>query len=57
MFVDKDIVNKKEIINEIKIKKTFTADEDKIETLQHRYKNWKNIYFTNKTISKSFYNY
>jgi replication fork clamp-binding protein CrfC len=45
MFVDKNITNKKSIIKEIKVHQSFHADNDKVDSLQKRYDNWRNIYF------------
>ena len=54
MFVDKNIVNKENIIKKINITKTFHAENDKIDTLQKRYEVWKNIYSSNKKNSTNF---
>jgi replication fork clamp-binding protein CrfC len=48
MFVDKNITNKKSIIKEIKVHQSFHADNDKVDSLQKRYDNWRNIYSSNK---------
>ena len=50
MFVDHNISNKNTIIKEISVKKSFYADNEKIDILQKRYTIWKNIYFNNKNI-------
>ena len=52
MFVDQNIDDKDSIIKKIKVKKNFYPEESVINTLNKRYNNWKEIYKSNKEISK-----
>ena len=54
MFVDKNIINKKSIIKEIKVHQSFHGDNDKVDSLQKRYDNLRNIYSSNKKNSTNF---
>ena len=51
MHVDKNIDDKKSIVNEIEISKNFEPNTDKINTLLKRYEIWKNLYSSNKKIA------
>ena len=55
MFVDKNIYNKENIIKQIKVKKSFNPNIEKIEILKKRYQIWKNIYSSNKKMSTIFH--
>ena len=50
MFADKN-TSKQNIIKEIEISKEYNPKEEKINLLLKRYKNWKNLYSSNKEIA------
>ena len=52
MYQDSNIKDKDKIIKEIKVKRIYKPQEDKIELLLNRYKIWKDLYKTNKNIAK-----
>lgn len=54
MFVDKDIIDKKNIIKKINVSKSFQAQDDKIDILRKRYLVWREIYSANKNNTNIF---
>ena len=54
MFSDNNITDKKSIMKEIEVKKIFNPSDKKISILEKRYKNWKEIYLSNKKINKMY---
>ncbi len=52
IYQDKNIQDKDNIIKKIQISKEFKPSEEKIDILLKRYQVWKDIYETNKNISK-----
>ena len=54
MYQDATIDNKENIINEIKISKTYEPNEDNIDLLLQRYSIWKDLYNSNNKIAKNF---
>ena len=51
MFVDTNNSNKENIIKQIKIKKEFSPNIDKIDLLLKRYETWRDLYSSNKKIA------
>ena len=50
MHVDENIVDKNEIIKEIKVSKEYEAESSSIDLLLKRYSIWKDLYTSNKKI-------
>ena len=53
MYQDDTIDNKENIINEIKISKTYEPDKVNIDLLLKRYSIWKDLYQNNKKIAQN----
>ena len=48
MYVDENIVDKNEIIKEIKVSKEYEVESSSIDLLLKRYSIWKDLYTSNK---------